>query len=158
MIFVTVGYSTWDFTRLVKAMDLIAKIITEDIIVQVGNTSYTPKNVKYFKFNSQEEIDYLYNEARLIVSHAGIGTLINSIKHKKPIIVMPRMKQYNEHLDDHQVEIALKLEKERYVKVVWNANELKGALLNSIYLLPNKKEPDEMIDKIKIYLSKVQKK
>jgi UDP-N-acetylglucosamine transferase subunit ALG13 len=120
MIFVTVGTSSWDFTRLIKEMDRIAGMIDEEVIMQISDIKYEPKNAKYFRFVSNERIEELYEDARVVVSHAGVGCIISALKHNKPNIVVPRRKKYAEHFDDHQLEIAKELEKEGKVKVVWN--------------------------------------
>ena len=67
MIFVTVGTSSWKFDRLLIEMDRIASFLTEEIIMQVGESDFVPKNCKYFKFLPKSEIDRFYDEARVIV-------------------------------------------------------------------------------------------
>ena len=130
MIFVTVGTSSWDFTRLVKEMDRIAGEIDEEVVIQLSDIEYEPQNAKYFRFTSKEEIEGLYETARVVVSHAGVGSIISTLKHSKPGIVVPRRKEYGELVDDHQVEIARELEKERRIKVVWNMEDLEETLKN----------------------------
>lgn len=120
MIFVTVGTSSWNFTRLIKEMDRIAEEVNEEVIIQIGYDKYEPKNAKYFRTTTKEEMERLYESARIIVSHAGIGTIISAIKHNKPIIVIPRRMEYGENFDNHQVDTARELEREGIVKVVWD--------------------------------------
>jgi UDP-N-acetylglucosamine transferase subunit ALG13 len=131
MIFVTVGTNSWDFTRLIKEMDRIAGKIDEEVIMQISHIEYKPKNAKYFSFASNEEIEELYKNARVVVSHAGVGCIISTLKHNKPIIVVPRRKEYGEHFDDHQVDIARELEREGKISVVWDVREL-GEALNGV--------------------------
>jgi UDP-N-acetylglucosamine transferase subunit ALG13 len=128
MIFVTVGTSSWNFTRLIKEMDHIAEEINEEVIIQIGYDKYEPKNAKYFRTTTKEEMERLYESARIIVSHAGIGAIISAIKHNKPIIVIPRRMEYGEHFDNHQVDIARELEREGIVKVVWDIKEIGKVL------------------------------
>jgi len=120
MIFVTVGTSSWNFTRLIKEMDRIAEEVNEEVIIQIGYDKYEPKNAKYFRTTTKEEMERLYESTRIIVSHAGIGAIISAIKHNKPIIVIPRRMEYGEHFDNHQVDTARELEREGIVKVVWD--------------------------------------
>ena len=49
MIFVTVGTHEQPFNRLVKAIDKLKKdgVITEDVIMQTGYSTYEPKSVSY---------------------------------------------------------------------------------------------------------------
>ena len=58
-------------------MDEISADLKEEVIAQIGSTKYIPKNMKYFKFLEDEsKILKLYKEARLVISHAGAGTII----------------------------------------------------------------------------------
>ena len=111
-------------------MDRIAGKIDEEMIMQISDIVYEPKNAKYFRFTSNEEIEELYENARVVVSHAGVGCIISALKHNKPNIVVPRRKEYSEHFDDHQLGIAKELEKEGKVKVVWDIEKLEE-ILNS---------------------------
>ena len=145
MIFVTVGHASWGFVRLIEEMDCIAGKIDEKVIIQIGHTNYEPKNAKYFRFTSNEEIEELYMNVRVIVSHAGVGTIVSAIRRNKPIIVVPRRMKYGEHFDDHQVEIARELERERRIKVVWDIEELEEALNSPLLNSSMKIEKNEKL-------------
>ena len=128
MIFVTVGTSSWDFTRLIKEMDRIAGNLDEVVIMQISEIKYEPTNTKYFRFTSNEEIEELYKKARIVVSHAGIGCIVTALGHDKIPIVVPRQKRFGEHIDDHQIGTAKELEKEGKIKVVYNIENLENTL------------------------------
>ena len=128
MIFVTVGTSSWDFMRLIKEMDRIAVEIDEEVIMQISHIEYEPKNAKYFRFTSNEEIEELYKNARVVVSHAGVGCIIAALKYNKPNIVVPRREEYGEHFDDHQVQIAKKIKNNPNIYVVYDVKELKETI------------------------------
>lgn len=127
MIFVTVGVM-YGFDRLVKEMDEIAGRIAEAVVMQIGETTYKPKNARYFRFTSNEEIDRLYEDARVVVCHAGVGSIVTALEHGKPVIAVPRRKKYGEHVDDHQLEIARELEKEGAIIAIYNISDLEKAL------------------------------
>lgn len=42
----------------------------------------------------------------LLIAHSGVGAIITGSKYGKPVIVIPRLAKYKEHVDDHQVQIA----------------------------------------------------
>lgn len=129
MIFVTVGTHDQEFTRLIKRIDELALNIEEKIIVQRGYTNYTPKNCESFKFTP--DLSPFLKKARLIISHAGMGTSIEVLREiKKPLILVPRQHKYNEHINDHQVGMAKHFEKKWGVKVVYSMKELTIELLN----------------------------
>lgn len=150
MIFGAVGTNSWDFTRLIKELDIIASEIDEDVVIQIGNNDYTPKHAKFFNFISKNEIDNIYKKSRVIVSHAGIGVILSAIRNNKTIIIVPRMKRYGEHFDDHQIDTAKKLEKEG-ILVVWDIKELKPILTNND-LNSSFKKNNELIVNLKNYI------
>ena len=55
-------------------------------------------------------MEKLYQKADLIVTHAGAGSILQGVKSQKKIIAVPRLKKYQEHVNDHQLELANKLE------------------------------------------------
>jgi len=129
LIFVTVGSHYQGFDRLVKKMDEIAGKIDEKIIMQIGNTKYKPVNAEYFSFlESFEEILRLNREARVVVSHAGAGSIVTALKEKTPVIVVPRLKKYDEHMNDHQLEIAKAMSENKNVTVVYDVEDLDNYL------------------------------
>jgi UDP-N-acetylglucosamine transferase subunit ALG13 len=71
-------------------MDEIAGRIDEAVIMQIGETTYKPKNARYFRFTSNEEIDRLYEDTRVVVCHAGVGSILTTLEHGKPVIAVPR--------------------------------------------------------------------
>jgi beta-1,4-N-acetylglucosaminyltransferase len=129
LIFVTVGSHYQGFDRLVKKMDEIAGKIDEKIIMQIGNTKYKPVNAEYFSFvESFEEILRLNREARVVVSHAGAGSIVTALKEKTPVIVVPRLKRYDEHMNDHQLEIAKAMSENKNVTVIYDVEDLDDYL------------------------------
>jgi len=129
LILVIVGLM-YGFENLIQEMDKIAGKIDETVVMQIGNTSYEPKKAKYFRFISEKEIDGLYNDARIVVCHAGVGSILTALQHNKPIIAVPRKKKYGEHIDDHQIEIAREWEKEGKIIAVYNIDNLEKTILN----------------------------
>ena len=127
MILVIIGMM-YKFERLIKEMDKIAGRTDEEVIMQIGETAYEPKNATYFKFASREEMDGLYEAAKVVVCHAGVGSIFTALDHGKPVIAVPRRKKYGEHVDDHQLEIARELEKEGRITVVCDVDELEKVL------------------------------
>ena len=132
MIFLTNG-TTGSFDRLVIAMDNIAATIPDmQIIAQISASSYVVKNMQTIAFISPLEYYKIFDKASLIVSHAGMGTIISALQKGKPIIVMPRRFFFNEHNSDHQVATAQKLAALNYVKVANNEAELSALITNQL--------------------------
>jgi len=129
MIFITVGTHYLGFERLIKKMDDIAGRTNEEVVAQIGSTMYKPKNIKYFSFVDEEDkILEFYKKSRVIVTHAGAGTLSTILSIKKPLVIVPRLKKYNEHIDDHQLELTEVLNSEGLATVVYDVEKLEDAL------------------------------
>jgi UDP-N-acetylglucosamine transferase subunit ALG13 len=132
MIFVTVGNDFRSFDRLLKKMDEIAPFLPDEVVIQRGYSRYRPLNTDSFDFVPMEKaIEYLRG-ARLVVSHAGIGTIMLCKEYGIPILILPRRKRYQEHMNDHQMEIARELEKrgDESVDVLFEEESLKEKILD----------------------------
>ena len=106
MIYVTLGTMFLGFDRLVEAVDSIAETSGEQVIVQTGLSQERPRHCAWFDFLPHEDVLAIQRHARVIVGHAGIGTVLDALAVKRPLIVVPRLKRYGEHMNDHQMEIA----------------------------------------------------
>jgi len=128
LIFVTVG-GMRAFERLVREMDRIAGELDEQVVMQLGSTDYEPKNCDYFRFMPRNGIEEFYTGARVVVCHAGSGSILTALEHNKPLVLVPRMQRYGEVFDDHQLEIAREMEG-RGTTVVYNISNLESAIRN----------------------------
>ena len=131
MIFVTIGTQE-PFDRLIKAIDELAPSLNMDIVAQVSNTAIEVKNMKALTFIPPGEFDNYFQQASLIISHAGMGSIITALTMNKPIIVMPRLASLGEHRNEHQTATARKFEKLNYVHVVYNESELKSKVIDIV--------------------------
>jgi len=128
LIFVVVGLHGQGFERLVKMMDYVALTSDEEVIIQLGNTEYVPTYAKFFHFINNKAIEDLYKTANVVVTHGGVGAIMTALKNKKPVIVVPRLTEYQEHKNDHQLDIVNNFSKLGYVIVAHNSEELSNAL------------------------------
>jgi len=131
LIFVTIGSAVKgiEFTRLIKKMDEVARNIKEEVIMQIGTAPYEPQHTAFFRYCSYQDILKYFKGASLVVGHCGTGTILNALKFQKPIIVVPRRIKYGElNRDDHQVEIAQKIEGNPLVHVVYEIEDLENAI------------------------------
>ena len=126
MIFITIGTQE-PFDRLIETMDELAKElnIEELFVAQTFGGKYKVHNMKSYGFLNPVEFDELFNSARLIISHAGMGTVVSALTKAKPILVMPRRVEFGEHRNDHQMASAFKLAELGYIHVAFDENELK---------------------------------
>ena len=108
MIFVTVGTHEQPFNRLIKEVDRLKKegIITDEVFIQTGFSTYEPQYCDWKKLISYSEMDNYMTHSDIIITHGGPATFMGAIaKGKKPIVV-PRQEKYGEHVNDHQLEFA----------------------------------------------------
>lgn len=106
MIFVTVGTHEQQFNRLVRAMDELREngSLDEDIIIQTGYSTYEPRFCKWNRLFSYQDMFRLVAESRIVVTHGGPSSFIMPLQIGKVPIVVPRQKQFEEHVNDHQME------------------------------------------------------
>lgn len=136
MILLTVG-SQLPFDRLVRALDAIAPELERDIFAQIGNSGYTPQNMRYEKFVDSGRMTQLVAEASVIVCHAGIGSIISAQKNLKPAIIFPRLAKFGEHRNDHQLATARHLGVLPGIYFASTGAELKDFLLMKAYDQPD---------------------
>jgi len=146
------GTHNQGFDRLVKVADALAGKITERIFVQTGNSLIEPKNCEWKKFLTPIELEKKIKGCSLVITHGGAGSIINSLKNKKPVIVVPREKKFNEHVNDHQIELAEKLEEEKKVVLCRNLNELINAIKKAKSLDKPEQNNKELIKEIELFL------
>ncbi len=103
MIFVTVG-TQLPFDRLIKYVDQFAAAADLKVLGQIGKGKYEPENIRWKRFYEPDEMDEAFKISKVIVSHAGMGTIINCLRIRKPIIIFPRLSALGEHRNDHQLD------------------------------------------------------
>ena len=119
-------------------MDEIAGKIDEEIIMQIGSTEHRPINARYFESIDDKGMNELFSTARIIIAQGGSGTLLDLIRLKRPFIVVPRLKIFNEHIDDQQIELAEALTESYNVVSIYDIEELEKAIINfKPFSIPN---------------------
>ncbi|OSP82702.1 glycosyltransferase [Leuconostoc citreum] len=133
MIFVTVGTHEQPFNRLIEQIDILVekKIITEKVLIQVGYSTYIPKNIQYKRFFTYLEMQQLLEEARIIITHGGPASFLSVLSQGKKPIVVPRLTKFGEHVNNHQLTFARELVLRNYnLTVIENIENLKEAVLS----------------------------
>ncbi len=126
MIFVTLGTQDKEFSRLLKAIDreIEKGNIKEKVVVQAGCTKYESKNMEVLDLVPQDEFEKLMNEADLLITHGGVGSILTGIKRGKPVIAAARLKKYKEHTNDHQKQIIKEFSDAGYILELRDFNKL----------------------------------
>ena len=133
MIFVTVGTHEQPFDRLIKELDTLIekKVITETVIAQIGYCNYKPKNIEWYKFLSYQEMHNFTKEARVVITHGGPASFILPSQYNKIPIVVPRKAEFNEHINNHQVEFVKLIERKLNNLIpIYNVEDLGEKIRN----------------------------
>ena len=130
MILVTVGSQKFQFNRLLENIDELIdkKIITDKVFAQIGVSDYKPKNYEYTDFTTQDEFNKLLDESTIVITHAGTGVIVNAVKKEKKIIAIPRLAKYNEHVDDHQIQLIDEFRELNFIEPCYESSDLKNAI------------------------------
>jgi UDP-N-acetylglucosamine transferase subunit ALG13 len=106
VIFVTIG-SMFPFDRLIRGMDAwAAEHGVAELLAQIGDGAYQPVHMPWVRRLDQAAFARTVASARLIVAHAGMGSVITADEFRKPIVILPRLQDQGEHTTDHQVATA----------------------------------------------------
>lgn len=146
------GNHTQSFPRLVKEMDKLASTLDEEVIMQIGHTHYTPKNTVFFRFVGEQEMDSLILKATLVVTHGGAGSILKCIRMGKTVIAVPRQKKFNEHIDDHQVELTEHLGEQKKIIPVYEISSLSEAIVTARgFKASESSSSGNMVDAVRFY-------
>ena len=126
MIFITVGTNETPFDRLVEAAAALPG--DEPLFVQHGSSQVAHGRGEWRAFLSFEEMEAAMREARVVVTHAGVGSILLALKCGRHPLVMPRRGARGEAVDDHQLVLARRLAESGAVTVVESAEELHAAV------------------------------
>lgn len=132
MIFVILGSQKFQFNRLLKEIDDLIEQgdINDKVFAQVGCSDYIPLNYEYKDFMENDAFNQYVNKAELVITHAGTSSIIRALKSNKKVIAVARLKQYNEHISDHQLDIISQFNQLRYIIGLRDVSQLKDALKN----------------------------
>lgn len=148
---------TAGFERLIRKMDEIAGRVDEEVVMQIGHTRYIPQNAKSFKFVAEDELKKLCHEARAVVTH-GAMTIIDALQEGTPVIAVPRLHKYGEHINDHQLYFVQELQKAGKVAAVYDVDELEEALKKLGTKAPQLVKDKRLVNALKRYIALFERK
>ena len=125
--FVAVGTHPQQFNRLLWEIDSLIerKKISAEAFAQTGHSDYVPKNCKWQKFMGLEEFEKKARWADVVITHAGEGNVGLCKNLGKKMIVVPRRREFGEHTNDHQLELARVVQDKGLGLVAQNPSELE---------------------------------
>lgn len=129
-----------------------------DLFAQIGNGTYLPSQFPWVRELDPPAFEQSIEESALVISHAGMGNLINALRHKKPIILLPRRADLHEMTTDHQLDAVQWLKRLHGVWVCESEIELP-LVINRVLERPlnvpdeiGHSELDRLIEKIKAFI------
>lgn len=133
MVFITVGSQKFQFNRLLKAVDELIgkKIISEEVFAQTGASDYIPQNYNYKNFLNRDEFAELSGKAEVVITHGGTGAIIGAVKKGKRVIAVPRLAEFGEHVDNHQIQLLKEFDQMNLISVCYDLEEL-GTIFSEI--------------------------
>ena len=156
MIFVTLGTQDKPFTRL---LEMIQKQIDngnikEKVVVQAGYTKFESDDMKIFDYVDGDDFNNLIEEADILITHGGVGSIFTGLRAGKRIIAVPRLAKYGEHTNDHQIQIVSNFDSKGYLIKVNSDGEMEDAIKRVKKFKPNKWEfnNDKFIERLEEYI------
>lgn len=141
MIFATVG-TQLPFPRLAGYLEAIAKAREEAILFQSADEKWTSSALEVRAFMDPAAFDKAFHDARVIIGHAGIGTVLTARRLRKPLVIVPRQFALGEHRNDHQMATAAQLEAAPDIAVAHDTQSLLAALENPPAPLGDRSPPE----------------
>lgn len=159
MILVLLGTQNNSFHRLLEEVEknINDGTIVDDVVVQSGYTKFSSDKMKIIDLMSSDELGKYQNEANLIITHGGVGSIISSLKKEKKVIAVPRHHEYGEHVNNHQEDIVKIFNDEGYIIGINDVKDLKKAIIKSKNFVPKKYECDNslMLKTVSDFIDKV---
>jgi len=117
------------FDRMVSTVDRWAgETGAMDIFAQVGPGGAVPQHIQWSAMLTPAEFRCRIAEANVIISHAGMGTILTVLEAKKPLLIMPRLARLGEQRNDHQLATARSLQEQTGLSIAQDELELRAWL------------------------------
>ncbi|MDE6309458.1 MAG: glycosyl transferase family 28 [Muribaculaceae bacterium] len=127
MIFAAVG-TQFPFDRLIKIIDAVVADLNEPVLAQTLKGEYKPANITTVEVLPPAEFRKHFDEARVIVTHAGMGVILTAMEANKPVIVCPRNPEKGEILNEHQLATTARMREMGYVYVAEDEETMRKLL------------------------------
>lgn len=123
-VFVTVG-AQMPFDRLIKTVDRwAASADGKQILAQTGERGTPPSHMRFEPILAPDRFHDEFQAADVVVSHAGMGTILTALQFGKPLLVLPRRYALGETRNDHQVHTAEHFAAKEYITAAMTEEEL----------------------------------
>lgn len=140
MILITLGTQDKQFTRLLDAVqkEIDKGTIKDKVVVQAGHTKYDSRSMEIFDLIDRDKFSSLISECDVLITHGGVGSIITGLQNNKKVIVAPRLAKFNEHMNDHQIQITNNFASAGYILPLYENDDL-GEVLKKVKTFKPKK-------------------
>ena len=160
MILVLLGTQNNQFTRLLQEIEKCIDngIINQRVVVQAGFTKFESSKMNIFDLKPREVVENLADEAEFIITHGGVGSILMAIKKNKKVIAVPRLSEFNEHVNNHQRQIVEIFNDKGYIIGVQNIEDLSEAIKQIDEFIPTPYSGDnsKMLNIIESFIDKLE--
>ena len=161
MVFLTLGSQKFQFDRLLKAVDdLISDaVIDTEVFAQTGYSGYKPQHYSYQAFLDRDSFAQWEEKADIVLTHGGTGVIIGAVKKGKKVIAVPRLKEYGEHVDDHQMQIIDQFKELGFIIPCYDIKQLPKCftMAKDFTVKAYRSNTDTIITDIENYITSVQR-
>ncbi len=130
--FISIGNGTQSFARLLDRVAEMAPDLPQPVIVQYGNTPYSCDRTQNFAFVDEGRYQELLACCRIFITHGGGGSVFAALRQGKKPIVVPRLKAFDEIVDDHQIAFVDELARQDLIYPVRDVAELPEAVAKAV--------------------------
>jgi UDP-N-acetylglucosamine transferase subunit ALG13 len=153
VIFVTLGTQAFPFDRLLRTLESLPG--AEELVIQCARSSFRPARATWHDDLPHGELVELIRRARAIVCHAGVGSVLTALQEGRRPIVVPRLREYGEAVDDHQVMFARRLAVTGRVILIEDLEELAPTIAGEQQLAQEPMGGRGLVDDIGAYLDEL---
>ncbi|MEX0973210.1 MAG: glycosyltransferase [Solirubrobacterales bacterium] len=121
MIFVTVGTHHQPFQRL---LDALGSFDGAELTVQYGPGKAPAGVARAAPYMRFDEMVACFREADVVITHAGVGSILCARREGHVPLVAPRRHELGEHVDEHQAELTRALAERGAAIAVWDTAKL----------------------------------
>lgn len=133
MILATVGTHAQAFPRFFD----IVRDLGDDVLLQYGQGPAPDGFSNAVEFLPFDELMRRMQTASAVVTHAGVGSVLCARRAGHVPVVVPRLRQLGEHVDDHQAEFTRTLEATGEVVAVWDGTDVRAAVAEAALRRPS---------------------
>lgn len=127
----------------------------EQVILQSGTSNLQTPGVIRYTFLSHSSFSSLLKQARVVITHAGPGTIYECLRLGKKPIVVARTLKFNEHVSEHQTAFAQDLVKQKRIFLASNESDIVSHLKQHSFKQRKLPRQSVLVKKLLHYFSNI---